>query len=84
MGSELPGGLKRVAPEGDAVTDYDRAHFLRYIRLLDAHSAGLNSDEMCRTILEIDPATDPERSRGTLRSHLDRAVWMSSVGFRQI
>ena len=84
MGSELPSELRRAAPAGDTVTDYDRVHFLRYIRLLDAFSAGINNDEMCRTILEIDPARDPESARGILRSHLDRAVWMSNVGFRQI
>ena len=83
MNSTYPGGLKRVAPTVDAVTEYDRAHFYHYIWLLDAHSAGMTSDEMCRNILDIDPTTDPDGAHKTLQSHLDRAVWMSNVGFRQ-
>lgn len=84
MGSENPGGLKETAPSGDVVTDYDRAHLKLYIRLLDARSAGASSDDLCRFILEIDPTTDPNSAQKLLKSHLERADWMSSVGFRQI
>jgi hypothetical protein len=82
--SDYPGGLARLAPSGDVVTDYDRAHFQFYVRLLDAHYAGLNDKSICSEILEIDPASDPEGSQEVLRSHLERAIWMSSVGFHQI
>ena len=82
--SKYPGGLRRVAPTGDVITEYDRAHFQDYIRLLDAHSAGMNSDEMCRSILDIDPAEDLDGAQKVLNSHLERAFWMSNIGFRQI
>ena len=84
VGSKNLGGLREAAPSGDLVTDYDRAHFQLYIRLLDARSAGASSDDMCRFILEIDPTTDPESAHKLLKSHLERADWMSNVGFRQI
>lgn len=84
MGSKNPGGLREAAPSGDVVTDYDRANLQLYIRLLDARSAGASSDDMCRLILEIDPTRDPDSAQKLLESHLERADWMSSVGFRQI
>lgn len=82
MGSKYPDGLRRTAPTDATVTDYDRAHLQDYIRLLDARAAGMSGDDMCRAILEIDPAA--EGAQATLRSHLERASWMSSEGFRQI
>lgn len=84
MGSKNPGSVKEAAPSGDVVTDYDRAHLQLYIRLLDAHSAGASDDEMCRIVLEIDPEDDPVTAKQLLENHLERAKWMSSVGFRQI
>jgi hypothetical protein len=84
VGSDNPGGLRETAPTGDVVTDYDRAHLQLYIQLLDARSAGVSSDEMCRFILEIDPTSDPVSAQKLLESHLERADWMSSAGFRQI
>jgi len=82
--SKTPDGLREAAPTGDVVTDYDRAHLQLYIRLLDARSAGKSSDDMCRFVLEIDPDGDPDGAHKLLKSHLERAAWMSSIGFRQI
>jgi hypothetical protein len=84
VGSEYPDRLRKLAPTDDVVTDYDRAHFQHYVRLLDARTQGVSPDEMCRSILEIDPASEPDGARMTLTSHLDRAAWMSRVGFRKI
>lgn len=84
MCSNSLGSQRLAAPTGEVVTDYDRAHFRHYIQLLDAHSAGVDSDIMCRSILDIDPDKDPEDAHRILESHLDRAVWMSKIGFRQI
>ena len=84
MGSNNPSSLKKVAPMDEVVTDYDRAHFQHYVQLLDARSAGINGDVMCRTISNIDPDLDPDGAQQTLQSHLDRAIWMARIGFRQI
>ncbi len=84
MGSNNAGRLRDVAPRGDVITDYDRAHFQVYIRLLDARSGGKSSDDMCRIILEIEPTTNPDSTLKLLESHLERADWMCRVGFRQI
>jgi len=62
----------------------DRAHFREYVRLLDAHASGMSRDEMCISILSIDPAKSPDSAYEILNSHLERAKWMSSIGYRQV
>jgi hypothetical protein len=54
-----------------------------YLRLLDAVDADAETDEMCRTLLNRDPASDPE-ARRTLQSHLERARWISEQGFKDL
>lgn len=71
-------------PWADELTDYDRAHFTIYVRLLDASAAHASDDDMCRLILSVDPQKEPERARRTLASHLRRARWMSARGYRQL
>ena len=66
----------------DHVTDYDRAHFILYVRLLDAEHLGADDSDMCRTILGLDP--DCARARLALESHLKRARWMSETGYRDL
>lgn len=81
---KLPLGLERDAPTGHSVTQYDRAHFQDYVRLLDAVAKGLGSDEMCKTILQIDPVDDRAEAHKILRSHIRRAQWMTRTGYRRI
>lgn len=69
-------------PWSDHVTDYDRAHFITYLRLLDGVILGASEDELCRAILNLDPhATQAKR---TLTSHLSRARWMAETGYRDL
>lgn len=84
MSSKSFGGPRSAAPSGDALTEYDRAHFREYVRLLDAHASGMSRDEMCLSILSIDPAESPDSAYEILNSHLERAKWMSSIGYRQV
>jgi len=72
------------APWSDRVTAYDEAHFVVYVRLLDARADGASDEEMCRIVLGIDPAKEPARAYKALRSHLDRAVWMTETGYRDL
>jgi hypothetical protein len=73
-----------VAPTADALTAYDEAHFAVYLSLLHASADGTSDTEMCRDILGIDPDADPERAKATLRSHLERARWLSTSGRQRI
>ena len=71
-------------PWSDAITPYDEAHFVTYLRLLDASAAGVSDDEMCRIVLQIDPAKEADRAASALKSHLDRARWMTTYGYRKL
>ncbi|RUV28593.1 DUF2285 domain-containing protein [Mesorhizobium sp. M5C.F.Ca.IN.020.32.2.1] len=71
-------------PWSDRLTAYDRAHFTTYMRLLDASADEAPEEEMAHLILGIDPALEPERARNALRSHLDRANWMVTSGYKEL
>ncbi|WP_430694740.1 hypothetical protein [Mesorhizobium dulcispinae] len=51
-----------------------------YMRFLDF--AADSYEEMAEKILEIDPQCEPERARNAARSHLDRANWMMTTGYK--
>ncbi len=72
------------APSCDELTDYDRDHFVIYVRLLDASAAGACDDEICRIVLGIDPSKESDRAKRVLASHLRRARWMTEHGFRHL
>gem|GEM_PF-6254233 len=44
----------------------------------------MSEDDMCRTILDIDPDTNRLDALRVLSSHLNRAIWMSKTGYRAI
>lgn len=71
-------------PWSDTVTAYDEAHFVTYLRLLDAVADGATDDDVSRIVLEIDPAQEPDRARTALKSHLERARWMARSGYRDL
>jgi hypothetical protein len=71
-------------PSVDAITPYDEAHFEMYVRILDASAAGADLGEIAATILGIDPQVEPERAIRSARSHLRRARWMTTHGYRHL
>lgn len=77
-------GLKEEVPWSDSLTTYDRQHFTTYLRLLDAGADEASYEEMAQVILGIDPVQEPERARKTVRSHLDRANWMVTTGYKEL
>lgn len=72
------------APTEPMLTDYDRQHFITYLRLLDADSEGADWREVSRIVLHIDPDGEPERARLAFDSHLARAKWMTVHGYRHL
>lgn len=77
----------RMAPLADEVpwstklTEYDEAHFLVYLRLLDARSKGASDEDMVQIIIESDPDKKGENAVQSMRSHLERARWMTEEGY---
>lgn len=71
-------------PWSDTITPYDEAHFVVYLRLLDASADGASVEEMARTVLGIDPIKEPDRAQRAVNSHLKRAQWMTAKGFRHL
>jgi hypothetical protein len=73
-----------TAPTDPTLTDYDRLHFVTYLRLLDADSEGADWREVARIVLHIDPDREPARARTAFDSHLARAKWMTEHGYRHL
>ena len=73
-----------AAPSDAQLTDYDRAHLVTYLRLLDAAEASAPWTEVSRIVLGFDPAKDLEIARTAYDTHIARARWMSDQGYRAL
>ena len=69
-------------PHADEPTEYDWAHRICYLRLLDADADGADWREVARTVMKLDPDADPDGARALWESHLKRAKWMTTHGYR--
>lgn len=74
----------REPPQAEDITDYDRRHFVTYLRLLDAKAEDADWHEVVEIIFGIDPAQDVERAKQVHHSHLARAEWMTQAGYRHL
>ena len=81
---ELDPDVSDDVPCTDKITPYDEAHFVTYLRLLDAEIAGADWREVARIVLHRDPASEPERTRLCWEAHLRRAQWMTEHGYRHL
>ena len=66
------------------ITAYDKEHFTLYMRLLNAAADNASDWEMAQIILGIDPLREPGRAQKVVHSHLDRASWMVTKGYRKL
>ena len=71
-------------PASDQVSAYDERHFSTYLRLLDASDEGAAWPEVALIVFGIDAAVEPTRARLVHESHLARARWMTSHGYRHL
>ena len=72
------------APSDDVLTSYDNDHLVTYLRLLDAAAEGADWTEAARLVLGMDPEREPERARAAWESHLERAKWMTTHGYKEL
>ena len=71
-------------PKSEHLTDYDRAHFVTYLRLLDAAADGAAWEEIARVVFGVDPSAEAEQAKAMYDSHLERARWMARSGYKKI
>lgn len=76
--------VANAAPTEAQVTDYDRAHAILYLRLLDAAEEGAAWEEVSRIVLGIDPRYEHARAKRAYDTHLARAQWMTKRGYRDL
>ena len=73
-----------LAPSDEALTAYDDEHLITYLRMLDAEADHADWREVAQIVLHIDAVREPERARRAYDSHLARAKWMSTKGYRHL
>lgn len=71
-------------PESAQLTGYDQSHLTDYLRLLDADTEGADWRDAAAVILGIDATAEPERAKTMHESHLQRARWMTEVGYAHL
>jgi hypothetical protein len=64
----------------DRITEYDRAHFLSYARILDAVRFNQTWQEAARDILDLDAESDEPSAYRIWCAHVDRAEWIVGDG----
>ncbi|MCP4385549.1 MAG: DUF2285 domain-containing protein [Hyphomicrobiales bacterium] len=71
-------------PQSAVLTEYDRAHFKLYLHLLDAAAENVDWRQVVSVLFKIDPSDNPERARHIHDTHLARAHWMTTDGYKQL
>ena len=82
--SEETPPLAETVPCSDNLTAYDRAHFTIYMKLLTATDDEASVEEMAKDIFGIDPALEPDRAQKTVNSHVERANWILTSGYKEL
>jgi hypothetical protein len=59
-------------------------HLMTYVRLLDADAEGADWREAARVVLSLDVEKAPKRPKRIWESHLARAKWMTTNGYRHL
>lgn len=83
-GGDMTDAFADAVPIASELTDYDRAHIKLYARLLDATADGAGWQEIVSVLFGIDAAREPERARHVHDSHLARARWVASSGYKDL
>ncbi|OLP58965.1 DUF2285 domain-containing protein [Xaviernesmea oryzae] len=71
-------------PQSEVLTEYDRAHMVLYMRLLDSVADGADWTEAVEVLFALDPDVEPDRARSVYDRHLARARWMTHTGYRHL
>jgi hypothetical protein len=70
----------KLVMRDDQITEYDRAHFLTYARILDAVRSDQTWQEAARDILDLDAKSDELGAYRVWCVYVDRAEWIVGDG----
>lgn len=70
------------APSVQAITDYDQKCLNVYIRLIDADDLGVPWTEIYEQVFQEKIRPDQQYQEAQYHSHLRRARWMTTIGYR--
>jgi hypothetical protein len=84
MDPVLEPAIADLAPWSETLTDYDLAHLVAYLRLLDAQREGADWREAARVVLRRDAGVAQEAARRCWETHLKRAEWMTTTGYKHL
>lgn len=84
MAPVLDPEIADVAPWSASLTDYDLDHLIVYLRLLDANRDEADWREVALVVLHRDAAQDEASARACWETHLKRAEWMTTTGYRDL
>jgi hypothetical protein len=70
----------KLVMRDDQITEYDRAHFLTYARILDAVRGDQAWQDAASEILDLDISSDELGSYRVWIAHVDRAEWIVNAG----
>jgi hypothetical protein len=79
-----PTRVADTAPVEPFLTGYDMDHLVTYLRLLDADAERADWREAARIMLNLDVEKDPDRTKQVWQSHLARAKWITTNGYRHL
>lgn len=82
--SELNPDVQDEVPWSETITPYDEAHFITYVRLLDAEASAADWQDVAKIVLHRDALLDKDRTHRCWASHLRRAQWMAASGYRHL
>jgi hypothetical protein len=84
MSPVLDPEIADAAPWSETLTDYDLDHLVVYLRLLDAQREGADWREAALLVLRRDPAVDEAQARRCWETHVERAQWMTTTGYKDL
>jgi hypothetical protein len=82
MAPVLDPEIADLAPWSESLTDYDLQHLVVYLRLLDARRDEADWREVALLVLHRDAAQDEASARACWETHLKRAEWMTTTGYK--
>jgi len=81
-GNDMEQRFRTHSPVSKTVTAYDRQCFKLYLMIINAGNAGTKWEEAYAQVFGNEVGSDHQKARTQYYSHLKRARWMTTNGYR--